>query len=254
MIAGFAMAGEERDSEEELREEAVEEEEKKRIVVLDSDEKRLDDVISALRKAGYSAVGVESASELLEVIGKQTPDLVITELKLRDMDGWELIFQLKFDNRYYDYWDLPIIVYTSEPITVETVKRVQAERIHDYLPKSLKAEELAERITRYFETREKIGERKEALRKALGYGIADEYERIALARRVRLRYAHALKERLERLREDGAERRELKVLQDHLHLENRQILTYEKRRMEIIKLWKVRTGAGDREKAKAESS
>jgi CheY-like chemotaxis protein len=247
-----------------LEEEVVEEEIiKKIIVVVDSKEKTLDSTISALRKReDYQVVGVESTKEFFEVtsidlekerksdvraitpdeywkIAKgKVPDLIITDLDLKDLDGWEFIFRLKFDNRYYEYKNAPILVLTDSPIEIETTKKVQAESIHDYIPKSIKGKELLKKVENYFETMEKLGEKKKEFKTLVGHVVASEYVRLSLAVRIRLKYLKSLKKRLEILKEIGGKPSEIKILEDVVYLEKRNIIKYERRKNEIKKLVK----------------
>ncbi len=263
-------------------EEPGEEEELKRwVLIVDSTVKDLDEAISALRKGTYRVVGVESAAEFFEVtkggdekrteqsktkaiapdeywmLAKgNTPDLVICELDLKDLDGWEFIMRLKFDNRYYEYQNVPVMVRTDEPVTVETVKKVQAESIMDYLPKSVKGADLLAKVDKYFEMREKLSAKKGEIAGCISHVVGSEYERISLAIRIRLKYTAALKAEAEKLKEAGAAAAEIKNLEDIVYLETSNIIKYERRRREIKKLLKkkqVKDDDGGTAKAQVET-
>jgi CheY-like chemotaxis protein len=235
---------------------------KKRIIIVDSNEKSLDDAISALRKGEYAVVGVETTKEFFEVTALDrvhkdesnfkainpeefweltkgnVPDLLITDLNINDQYGWEFIFSLKFDNRFYEYRDLPLIVRSDEPITIETVKKIQAESIHDYISKSVKGKELQKKVDKYFETRNKLSEKKKEIAKVLGFRVANEYERISLAIRIRLKYLSALKIQIEGLKKEEGGSGEIKQIEDVFYLQNRELMKYERRKREINKLLK----------------
>jgi response regulator RpfG family c-di-GMP phosphodiesterase len=232
---------------------------KKRIVIIDSTEKTLDEAISALRKGEYTVIGAETTEEFFEVtkwkkatekegdsgikavtpdhyweITKgNVPDLLITDLEIKDMDGWELIFSIKFDNRNYEYWNLPIMVRTEQPITIETAKKFQAESIYDYFPKTLKGKDLLKKIDNLFITKEKLSETKKKIAENLSYTAAKEYERIFLATRIRLKYLHALKTMLNALKEGGGDAQEIRNIQEMVFLQNRDVIKYERRKREI---------------------
>jgi CheY-like chemotaxis protein len=248
---------------EEGQEEIEEEVPKKRIVVVDSNEKELDKTISALRKGEYTVVGVESAKEFFEITEinikrdegdakavtpeeywemqrEGHPDLLITDLDLRDLDGWEFIYRLKYEGRYFEYKEIPIIVRTDVPITIETTKKFQAESIHDYIPKSVKGKELLQKIDKYFDVRERLLERKKEAVPLLGYRVADEYVRISFAIRIRLKYLFALKERLEEIKREGEDQEEIKKLEEIYYLQRRELIKYERRKLEIKKILKVK--------------
>jgi CheY-like chemotaxis protein len=248
---------------EEGQEEIEEEVPKKRIVVVDSNEKELDKTISALRKGEYTVVGVESDKEFFEITEinikrdegdakavtpeeywemqrEGHPDLLITDLDLRDLDGWEFIYRLKYEGRYFEYKEIPIIVRTDVPITIETTKKFQAESIHDYIPKSVKGKELLQKIDKYFDVRERLLERKKEAVPLLGYRVADEYVRISFAIRIRLKYLFALKERLEEIKREGEDQEEIKKLEEIYYLQRRELIKYERRKLEIKKILKVK--------------
>ena len=241
--------------------EVLEEAVKRKIIVVDSKEKTLDEAISTLRKGEYNVIGVESTEEFFEVTKTQTfregseikavtpeeywkiantpkLDLLITDIDIKDLDGWEFIFRMKFDNRFYEYWETPILVRSDIPITIETVKKMQAERIHDYMPKSVKGKELLAKVDKYFETRSKIAETKKDIVHVAGFRTANEYERLSLAIRIRLIYAHALKTRLEKLKAEEGDADEIKKIQETLYLQNRELIKYERRKREIKNLVK----------------
>lgn len=239
--------GGEKEAEEEAKlEEAI----KKRTVIVDSNEKTLDESISALRKGEYNVIGVESAQECLEFLTKtipvtlfrveevKLPDLLIIELDLKDADGWKLIADLTLDSKNYLFREVPIIVLTDIPITVETVKKMMAERIHDYISKSsVKGTDLLKKIDQYFETREKLENTKKRISK-ISFQLVEEYERIYFAIRIRLKYINFLKKELERLKEEGGNPSDIKGLEEDIYLQNYDVVKYEKRRREIKKMTK----------------
>ncbi len=233
------------------------EEPKKRIIVVDSKVKSLDDAISALRKGNYIVAGVESTEEFFAITSIESrkleekeskaitpeeywklskgavPDLLITAIDLNDLDGWEFILRLKFDNRYYEYKEMPVIVRTDVPITIETTKKIASESVHDYIPKSIKGKELLEKIDKYFETKQKLEETKKRVVSAAGYRVANEFERISLAIRIKLRYLQALKDKIKLLEDEGGQGLEIKKLEEAIYLGKREIIKYERRRKEI---------------------
>jgi CheY-like chemotaxis protein len=72
--------------------------------------------------------GVGSAEDALKVLAERTPDCVVLDLKLPDKSGFQLLEQVKQDERWRD---LPIIIYTGKELTKreETRLRRYAETI-----------------------------------------------------------------------------------------------------------------------------
>ncbi len=234
---------------------------RRKIIIVDSKDKTLDEALSALRKGEHNVIGVESTEEFFEMTRTQTfressdmkavtpeeywkiantpkLDMLITDIDIKDLDGWEFIFRLKFDNRFYEYWETPILVRSDIPITTETVKKIPAESIHDYMPKKVKGKELLAKVDKYFDTRSKIAQTKKKIVHAAGYRAANEYERLTLAIRIRLIYAHALKTKLEKLKAEEGDADEIKKIQETLYLQNRELIKYERRKREIKNLVK----------------
>ncbi len=157
------------------------------------------------------------------------------DLDIKDLDGWEFIYRLKYDHRYYEYKEMPIIIRTDLPVTVETVKKFQSESVYDYIPKSLKGKELLQKIDQYFETIEKLSEVKEDISREIGHVVASEYGRIFLTTRIRLKYLYALKGMVEELKTAGAGSQEIKNIEDLIYLKNRELIKQERRKREIKK-------------------
>lgn len=91
------------------------------ILVVDDDEGMLILMAEALRADGYEVVAASSAKAALAVLQKQTPDLMLLDLKLQDSDGPAFISRLQKDQSL-----VPFIVVTGqgdEKVAVEVMKQ-----------------------------------------------------------------------------------------------------------------------------------
>ncbi len=68
---------------------------RKRVVVLDDDELVRDLWGDALKKAGYDAVGIAVGSEALERLADLRPDLILLDMMMPEMDGFEFLARLR---------------------------------------------------------------------------------------------------------------------------------------------------------------
>jgi signal transduction histidine kinase len=92
-----------------------------RILVVDDDEGLLVLMAAALRAEGYAVVTAGSGAEMLRVMAGQKPDLLLLDLKLKDVEGRTLLQQLEQQGRR-----IPFVVVTGqgdEKVAVEMMRR-----------------------------------------------------------------------------------------------------------------------------------
>jgi len=115
------------------------------------------------RKLGeqYEIYTVESAARLFEVIGKIEPDLIILDINMPDMDGYETIIKIKDSERYSK---IPVIFISSRDDKESVFKGLTLGAV-DYFIKPFDTEKLIESIEKQLdpENKNKI-ENKEEIR------------------------------------------------------------------------------------------
>jgi response regulator RpfG family c-di-GMP phosphodiesterase len=112
------------------------------LLVVD-DEKSISDIVGQyLRMKGYTVSCAESAEAAIEIIKKNTIDLVLSDIKMPGMSGVELLKWVREFNR-----SLPVLVTTGFP-TLDTAIEALKLGAFDYLTKPFHLEELAEKIKR----------------------------------------------------------------------------------------------------------
>jgi DNA-binding response OmpR family regulator len=94
----------------------------------------------ALQKQGYSVNGVDSGKAALLAAQTSHPDLVILDLGLPDMDGLDVLQQLRARDL-----DLPILLLTARSGLDDRVKGLDSGA-DDYLPKPFEMSELLARL------------------------------------------------------------------------------------------------------------
>ena len=121
--------------------------EEQQILVVD-DEERIADLLSRqLTVAGFEVATVNSAPEALLRIEEAVPDLIILDLRMPGMTGYELCVQLR---SLYDRTQLPIIILTALERSIEEL-RCLAVGANVYLQKPYDAQELLETVRRLLE-------------------------------------------------------------------------------------------------------
>jgi DNA-binding response OmpR family regulator len=108
------------------------------LVIEDDDRIRLS-LVLALEDEGYAARGAESAEEGLTAHRSEPADVVLVDLMLPGMDGFECIRELRRDA------DLPIVVVSARDDTHDIVAALEAGA-DDYLVKPVAVKELTARL------------------------------------------------------------------------------------------------------------
>ncbi len=114
----------------------------KKILVVDDEVESVKLIGLMLQRRGYEIVAARSGTQALEKARMDRPDLVILDVMMPDMDGFEVCRQLRADPITVS---LPIIMFTAKTMVDDKVAGFQAGA-DDYLTKPVHPEELASRI------------------------------------------------------------------------------------------------------------
>ena len=112
---------------------------REKILVVE-DEKSIAHFISSVLSAnGYEAMQARSGSEALSIISSHCPDLIILDLGLPDMDGLEILRQLR------SWSSLPVVVVSARSHEGDKVSALDLGA-DDYLTKPFGTDELLARV------------------------------------------------------------------------------------------------------------
>lgn len=87
---------------------------------------------------GFEVQVASNANEALQLLEKQTPDLVISDIMMPQLDGYEFLKKLREDPRFKN---LPVIFLTARGMTTDRIKGYQAG-VDAYLSKPFEPDEL----------------------------------------------------------------------------------------------------------------
>jgi CheY-like chemotaxis protein len=68
---------------------------KKQILVVDDEPSWLKSMAHVLRKEGYHVKSAQSAAEALSLLVKYRPDLIVSDLRMPDMNGFDLLDKIR---------------------------------------------------------------------------------------------------------------------------------------------------------------
>lgn len=126
-------------------------------------------ILHALKPLGYEVEYAQTGLDGLKAVPVFQPDVVITDLRLPDLSGYEVARRLRRDPRYKN---LPLIFLTSQAELSNKLKAFEAGA-DDYLSKPFQPEELVARVGM-------LVRRGETLRAASSGELHDEAEVIAV--------------------------------------------------------------------------
>jgi two-component system phosphate regulon response regulator PhoB/two-component system alkaline phosphatase synthesis response regulator PhoP len=123
----------------------------KLIAVIDDEPDIVELVSVQLKSAGFVAAGYVDAEDFLNSLREATPDLIILDLMLPDMDGFEVCKYLKKDEAYAP---IPIIMLTARTDETDRVLGLELGA-DDYVTKPFSAKELVARVKAVLRRQEK---------------------------------------------------------------------------------------------------
>jgi adenylate cyclase len=154
--------------------------EKQTILVVDDTPENID-VLVGLLKADYKVKAAPNGEKALKVVEKSVPDLILLDIMMPVMDGYETCRKLKEDPRFSE---IPIIFLTAKTETEDIVKGFDLGAV-DYLTKPFNPPELKVRVNTHLQLRrskQEVEEKNEQLErladKLSKYLSADVYQSI----------------------------------------------------------------------------
>jgi two-component system, cell cycle response regulator DivK len=117
----------------------------KRILVVEDQEDNRQILRDLLTSAGYEIVEAENGEEGLAVAAAQQPDLILMDIQLPVLDGYEATRRLKADPALRA---IPVIVVTSYALSGDEEK-ARAAGCDDYVTKPFSPRQLRAKIREY---------------------------------------------------------------------------------------------------------
>ncbi len=111
------------------------------VLIVDDDRSIVGALSETLKRRGFAVVGAYDGAEAMAAVAQRQPDLILLDLMMPVMDGYEVIEALKGAE---ETRDIPIVVMTAHRI--DQLKIDLVEMASERLSKPLLPEELAERV------------------------------------------------------------------------------------------------------------
>lgn len=117
----------------------------KRILVVDDHEQIRDSISEILELQGYEVKTAINGKDAMDQVGGFQPDLIVTDILMPDMDGYELMKKKWTDQQIYE---VPIVV-VSAMVSKYDIAAGKALGAKKYITKPFKAQELIEAVAEF---------------------------------------------------------------------------------------------------------
>jgi two-component system, OmpR family, response regulator VicR len=111
----------------------------KMILCIEDEPEMIDLIRLILSRRGFDIRGANGGKEGLEIIRKEHPDLILLDLMMPEMDGWEVYQQVKADEATKT---IPVIVVTAKAQSIDKVLGLHIAKVDDYIAKPFSPQEL----------------------------------------------------------------------------------------------------------------
>jgi len=115
------------------------------IVCIEDEPDMIELIRLILEPRGYRVSGALGGKEGLDLLKSDFPDLILLDLMMPDMDGWDVYKQVKADPALAN---IPVIVVTAKAQSIDKVLGLHIAKVEDYVTKPFSPDDLVASVTR----------------------------------------------------------------------------------------------------------
>jgi two-component system, OmpR family, response regulator VicR len=119
----------------------------KKVLCIEDEPEMIDLIRLILGRKGFEVHGVFGGVEGIKKVREIQPDLVLLDLMMPDMDGWEVYQQMKAEPTTRN---IPVIVVTAKAQNIDKVLGLHIAKVDDYIAKPFSPQELIESVEAVF--------------------------------------------------------------------------------------------------------
>ncbi len=124
-----------------------------KIMVVDDEPDVVDLVKLVLESDGFRVVTAYSGKEALDKIDREMPDLVLLDIMMPQMDGWEVYSRIRANPNTKD---IPVAMLTAKSQSIDKMIGLHVVKVDDYITKPFGRSELLERVKRILKEKGKL--------------------------------------------------------------------------------------------------
>lgn len=115
----------------------------KKIVYIEDDLEMTYLIKMILERKGYEVVSTNDGMEGFDLIERESPDLVLLDLMMPNIDGWDIYHQIKLNENTNH---IPVIIISAKAQPIDKVLGIEIAKVNNYIGKPFKPQELLESI------------------------------------------------------------------------------------------------------------
>jgi two-component system alkaline phosphatase synthesis response regulator PhoP len=119
----------------------------KKILVVDDEEMTTELAKTFLEKHGFTVVIAKDGEEALKLAEEEVPDLILLDVMLPTVDGFEVCKRLKAKN---SFMKTPILMFTAKGLSSD-MEKGEAAGADEYIVKPFSGKALVETIRKHLE-------------------------------------------------------------------------------------------------------
>lgn len=112
------------------------------VLIIDDDWQNRQAISFALRVKGHEILEADSGSQALQLLETHRPDIILLDIMMPDMNGFDVFQRLRADDRTKD---IPVLAVSGRALQWD-VEQARQVGLTEYLVKPFDPEELLERI------------------------------------------------------------------------------------------------------------
>jgi DNA-binding response OmpR family regulator len=124
------------------------------VMVVDDDREIVEMTRMILEDGGYEVIPAVSGEEAIREAAERHPSLILLDINMPGMDGWETLKILKIDEATRQ---IPVAMFSIKPEVRDKLQGLK-QGAFDYITKPFSYDEILERVRRIFEKLSAEGE------------------------------------------------------------------------------------------------
>src|SRR5512133_59993 len=122
----------------------------RRVVYIEDDQEMIDLVVLILTRRGFEVQGAHGGRNGLDIIFQDPPDLVLLDLMMPGMDGWEVYQQIKANEKTRN---IPVIIVTAKAQAIDRVLGLHIAKVDDYIAKPFSPQDLMNSVEKVLKSK-----------------------------------------------------------------------------------------------------